>query len=320
MKRTHNQLRRFAPAIIFSAAILLPINALAAPNPPQYVNPYNSNSLISNYNYSGLHAYAGVNYQQFSNNGSTFAESSTGKSYNVSPNYHAGYNLGIGYLIPNRNTDFALSYSYLHTSDSSNAWAPSLTLSPTGLGPVSWASSSLTFNYNTVDLTAGHRFQLDNTFDINLYGGLNYTHLSRDMSTYGEGLGNEIRVSVGSSYNGYGPTFGVDGYCHPSASSPNFSIVGGLKPTVLYGTMSGYVNTNVNDVRLSDNIPNEKIVVPAIGAKLGLNYDLSYRKTDFNFQLGYQATTYFGVTKDSTYNNTTNASLQGVYFNVGFRF
>lgn len=43
-------------------------------------------------------------------------------------------------------------------------------------------------------------------------------------------------------------------------------------------------------------------------------------RTNFNLQLGYQVTEYFGVTRDTNYKTPNNGSLQGFYLNIGAGF
>lgn len=329
MEKIFKQPHFFTTALIICTSFLLPLQTFAQGN--VHTKPVDSSTVFysnTNYNYynnyntafNGWHGFIGINYEQFSNNGTAFAESSTNRLYNIDPTYQTGYNLGIGYLIPGKESDANLTYSHLHTSDSNSAWAPSLSVSPGSLGPVTWASSKLTFDYNAVNLTAGHMINYTPNFKANYYGGLNYTHLAKDMTIRGSGFGNEIYNDVGTSFNGFGPTFGMDGYCTPFNNYPNFNIIGSVNPTLAYGTMTGYVRTNFNDVRNSEGIPDEKIVVPIINSKLALNYDLPYKTTKLNFQLGYQLTELFGVTRETSYTNSVNASLQGAYFNVGIGF
>lgn len=303
----------------YSSLITFPVPGLAQENlanSPVLKMPY-----APNYQYlNGWSGYLGVNYLQFSNNGTTFAESSGGKNFNVNPDYHAGYNLGLGYENPASNNGINLDYMHLRASDFSNAHAPILNLFPDMLGPVTSAQSSVTYTYNSLDLTVKHKTYITNYLNLNLYGGLNYTSLQKDMKTTGDGLGNSLIIQVGTSFNGIGPTFGVNAFVNPLDPYPNFKVYGGFNPSMLYGTMSGYIHTTINDFRVSDSIPHEKIVVPALSAKLGMEYDYLYKNAKFNFNLGYQFTQYFNVTRDSSYNNTINASFQGLFFNFGLSY
>jgi len=270
---------------------------------------------------NGWYAHVGLPYQQFSNNSTTFAASSTNNNYNVSTSYHPNYDLGIGYHLPGRDSNIALDYTHLYGSDTSNVWDGSLTLSPGTTGPVNWAASRVTFNYDSLDLTAGHLINQGIRFAIYYYGGLNYTRFTKDVNIWGNGLGNTVFNQIGTSYNGFGPTFGMDGYCHPFDDFPNFSFYGGVQPSLLFGTMTGYQRTTINDVLTVESIPNERLVVPVLGSKLGINYDLPYKTMKWNLQLGYRLTELFGVTKDNnSYTTPVNASFQGPYFNLGVGF
>lgn len=286
-------------------------NAIAGPNSP------------SSPNLSGWSVNLGGSYQQFSNNGTAFAENSLNRTYNIDPDYHFGYNLGLGYHVPSKDSDIGLNYTHLNTSDKTSVWSDGLSLTTdTVVGPFGWVSGKNDFKYDSVDLTAGHQVGLSPSFGLNYYGGLNYTHLAKDMTLYGTNPGVDYTNNLGTNFNGFGPTFGMDGECHPFESSyPRFSVTGGVKASALYGTMTGYSRVNDNGIRSSDSIPNEKTVVPGVGAKLGLDYDLPLTGMNLKTELGYQLTEYFGVTKSSNYASTsTNASFQGAYLNLHARF
>lgn len=326
MEKSYHRQRLSVIACICCVSLLLPMPVLAQDKQVSGTTTNVNNSLFNatpskSLNLSGWSISAGIDYQQFSNNGTVYAESSTNKYYNVSPSYQTGFNLGVGYYIPVKNSDINLEYTHLRTSDTSNAWANSLTVSPGALGPVTWASSNVIFDYDSIDFTAGHNLPLHPNYGVNYYGGLNYTHLTKNMNINGNGLGNVIHNSVGTSFYGVGPTFGADTYCNPLSDNPNFTVYVGVQPSLLYGSMSGYVNTNVNDVRTSENIPSDKVVIPAVGAELGLNYVIPYNKTKFNLRLGYELKEFFGATRDGdNYNNAINASFQGLFFNVRATF
>lgn len=283
------------------------------------VMPGSSTSTLGpQYAMSGFYGSAGLNYQQFSNNGSTYTESSTSHNYNVNTDYHSGFNLEMGYHFGGtRNSNLQIDYTHLHTSDNSNASASSLTVSPDSSGPVNSASSALTFNYNNVYFTAGHAIPMTNNFVLYLYGGVNYMQLSRNMDITGDGLGNSIFNKVGTNFSGWGPTFGMDGYCEPFDEYPNFSVFGGVQPSLLYGTMSGFVHKRINTTYTEEIIPNENLVVPGLGGKLGVNYDIPYKDVKFKLQVGYQLTEYFNIARDANYNNPINSSLQGPFVNFG---
>lgn len=268
----------------------------------------------------------GFQYQQFSNNGSKFAETTTGNHYNVSPGYHGGYDFGIGYQLPRLNTEIKFNYMHLTTRDTSSVWANNLFLvgGSTDLGPITWAAATNKLTYDSFDLTAGHMIPITPQFSMGFYGGFNYTRLDRDMRSYGNGFDNDFRVSVGTAFNGFGPTFGAYGECDPFDiyGYPDFHVFGGAKGSFLYGTMSGYVRTFSNGDFHIENIPNDKIVVPAVGANLGIGYDFrlgSHYKLNTSF--GYSLTEYFGVTRDSTYGSSTNnASFQGLFLDFNLKF
>lgn len=321
--------------LIFAASLSASTLSFSDPNTPMStssVNPNQPYAVGTKYydkqpylNLQGWSGHLSWDYQKFSNNSTTFAENVPfeygqawhAKNFNANTSYHSGYDIGLGYNIPGRDTTVNFDYMYLHSSDSSNASGENLILFPTGVAGATSAHNSLTFNYDSVDLTAGHFINFTPLFKMNFYGGLNYSHLARNMTTHANNFDGDITIRGGFSYNGFGPTFGADGYCSPFSQYPNVSLFGGIKPSLLYGTRTNFVNSTIDNVYNNENLPDEKIVVPAIGAKLGLNYDIGYKDMKYNIQLGYSLTNYFGVGKDVSYSNDVNTSFQGFFLNLG---
>lgn len=300
-----NKFLAIIPSIILGSTLTISNEALA-----QSGNPYN-NGLATGQ--SGWTFKIGVPYVKFSNTGTEYA-SGEDRDYNIDTSYHVGYNLGIGYNIPSKNTIINLDYTHLQASDSDTLNMENLWVFH---NMVNTATGKIKYTYDSVDLTAGHTVSVMPTFDLYYYGGLNYTRLARDMTIEGND-GNDFYITkkLGTVFKGIGPEFGIDGTCHPAASAPGFGVVGGLKTVFPYGTLSSYKHVYENNEFYSDHIPDTKTVTPGFGAKLALEYDFSSSGIGWSAQLGYQSTTYFGIAKESSYSGSDiNVNFQGAYFN-----
>ncbi|VVC76426.1 hypothetical protein AQUSIP_17390 [Aquicella siphonis] len=309
MDITRKNFLRFIPAVILGSAFILSNQAFAEPN-----GGYNSGYAGGQ---NGWSFKVGLPYQKFSNNGTEYA-SSYDREYNIDTDYHLGYNLGIGYYLASKGSTINLDYTRLHATDSDSVYLDDLTIFQ---NPVTNATGKIKYSYDSVDLTAGHSVSISPTFDLYYYGGLNYTHLAKDMIISGNDVDDFYTRKSGTDFKGIGPEFGVDGTCRPIPSTPGFGVVGGLKTVFPYGNMSGYLRDYENDDVFNEHIPDTKIVAPGIGAKLALQYDFPTAGMNWSTQLGYQSTTYFGVTKDSSYSGTViNTNFQGLYFNLAGKF
>ncbi|RDI36676.1 Lpg1974 family pore-forming outer membrane protein [Aquicella lusitana] len=262
-------------------------------------------------------------YQQFSNNGTTYAETGSNKQFNVSPDFTTGYKVGLGYHVPDKDSDVEIGYRHLNTSDTSSVMGSDLwVIGGSTLGPATWAQGKSTFDYDSFDLTAGHKVKLSPSFDINYYGGLNYSHLKQELTSQGTGAGGaHFTNETGTTYDGFGPQFGIDGECHPFDSQPGFGVFGGLNTDLLYGKTSSYSRSDNNGTRSSIGIPDENVVVPAVGAEIGLRYNFNYNTMKLGGEIGYSATEYFNVIRDNNNTNSrNNASFQGGFAGVRVTF
>lgn len=255
----------------------------------------------------------GFPYLQFSNNGTIYAKSFNDQSFNVSPDYHLGINLFATYHT-RQGTDINFNYTHLRASDWSSV--EDTITSPTDLD---FASASNSYDYDSFDVTGGHLIPLTQNFNVNYFGGFNFTHLARDMNIFGSGL-NSYYANVGTSFNGFGPKFGLNGTCNPMIDMfPRLRVVGGVDAAFLYGTITSYDRVHLDQQEpIVDIIPNEKIVVPAVGGNIGVKYELPYYNGVKSWaELGYESKVYFNVIQDRSYSGADlDASLQGFYLNL----
>ena len=124
---------------------------------------------------------AGLNYQEFGNNGTQYATQDSNKEFNVDTDYHTGYFLDWMYHLEEKDSDVGFDYNHLRASDSSSLTGNNIQIQPGGLGTATWASGMTTFTYDSFDLKAGHTVKLSPSFSLGYYGGLNYTRLEKEL-------------------------------------------------------------------------------------------------------------------------------------------
>jgi opacity protein-like surface antigen len=301
-------------AVVSIVTIVAPVALFAMPPKPELSPQYTPTS--------GWDVTVGINYARFSNNDSSFAESDAFDNYheyNINNGYHVGYNFGLGYHMPSKGSDLRLDYMHLSTSDNAHVETDDLYIVS---GPVNSASGKLSYDLDKWDLSAGHNIDLTPKFSVGYFGGLNYTSLDREMTIYGtDAEFDNHSAKVGTEFRGVGPMFGMTGYCHPMDSYPMFDVFGGVSTAFPYGNLSTHKRVYENDEYDNSDIPSEKMVVPVIGAKLGVEYTVPFNNNvQLNMQLGYQSTTLLGVAKNYSGDNASNVTEQGFFFNLNPRF
>lgn len=295
------------------AFTVLPVTLFAMPPKPEISPQYTPSS--------AWNATLGVNYARFSNNDSAFAESESSddyRVYNIHNDYHTGYNFGLGYHLPNKNSDLRVDYSHFQSDDSSHVSGDDLYFFS---GPVESVGAKLSYEYNKLDFSAGHQIDLTPKFSVGYFGGIDYTTLSREMKISGREDGFNTRtLKAGTEFRGVGPMFGMNGSCHPSDEYPGFGVFGGVNTAFPYGNLSTHERYYENDEMHRAYLPDDKIVVPVVGANLGVEYNLPINKINWNMQLGYQSTTLFGAARDYSGSSSSNVTQQGVFLNLNPRF
>ncbi len=321
------------------ARLLIALSALGfvtAAN-AQLTPDYDTPAYVSNGGpFSSLHGWhinGGMLFNKFSNNGTEYvtqqlinpnASLVVNNIFSLNTQNHLGYMAGIGYFYDGLDSEIDLSYSQLNSSDTSTVHGAnlfSLVDSPVGLSAWETGRNS----YASMSLTGGHLVRFSPFFDFYYYGGLNYTHLSRNFDVFVPvtGLIN-FPGAFGTSFNGFGPTFGLNGSIHPFyfCDWTNFTLSGELQASFLYGTVTSYARNRFQEIgdpelRTLIRYAPVKGIVPAFTGKLALNYIIPMPIASLMITGGYQAIDLLKVTKDSQdfLSNLSNAALYGFYLN-----
>lgn len=190
----------------------------------------------------------------------------------------------VGYLFPYTGNDMTADYTYLRSGD-----AASLDL-------------------DTADLEVGQRLSTG-AFDIRLFSGIRYIHLSSDLDISTEGN----PQSLTSLFHGFGPRFGADTRYQLCGDS-GFGLDAHLNAAFLVGETNTKYQSQSHTISANSNR-----VVPEFDAKLGFDYTypISSTKSAFVFELGYQTSNYVHAINNNL-NNSGDANLDGVYLDFKY--
>lgn len=264
----------------------------------------------------------GGKYQQYSDNGTNFASSfstightTSSSDFNVHQDYHFGYNLGLAYFLPYKGSSLNLDYSNLNATDSRTITGDHLTVEGEN---VITTTGQTKFSTGLFNLTLQQLFALNPYIDLTLYGGLNYTHITKDMViTADRDNFSRFRIEAGTSFNGIGPVFGIDAVIYPFTDYYHrIGVVGDLQGLFPYGKLSGYLQEFEDNDTFTKYVPSEKVFLPGTKAKLGLRFDVS-GNGQYILDAGYEAYISSDATKTADYSGmTSNISYRGIYLNL----
>ncbi|KGP63364.1 membrane protein [Legionella norrlandica] len=246
------------------------------------------------------------------------------------PNYQAGFNLGGRYVFADSGSDVQFNWSHLRTNDTNNVFVnpTSQWISPfsqtgtpptpsgqiTGVALLKLAHSSLSFNYDAVNLDIGKFVNFGSKLQTRLFTGLGSAWIEEELISTFRGFSLPIlSLNNTSTYKGVGPRLGF----HNSYNIKNgFNLVGQLAGAVLYGRMqpAQYQFTGTSEQLIIARIfvnreglanPSVNQLVPALDAKLGLSYLYALKQGyELNFEAGYMGALYFNPL--SSYETNTN--------------
>ena len=170
-----------------------------------------------------------------------------------SSEWNSGFQVGLGYIFPQRSQwDILLNWTWFHSDAKKSASAsdPTLTqhsLKPTWLpflmGPQAFdAAGHWSLKYDTLDLLLGRDFFLGRWLSFHPQAGIRGAHLHQDYhaayhGAYNDGMGallplGETSFDATWTYNGIGVRFGTDGEWHINSY---VSVVANGFLSILYG-------------------------------------------------------------------------------------
>ena len=253
---------------------------------------------------------------------------------NISPDYHWGFLLQLGYVFPNTGNDVRINWTRLHDNGDTNSSAvhgsavDSVDVETIfgeflGLddGDVLHAKGEATYQFDAVDFDFGQFINIGNSLQTRLFAGLRWARLNNDLSYayHGTAFLDELLVSThtfhasaesDSSFNGVGPLFGVSANYEVGYG---FGVSGTLDAALLVGNLDLSQSDHSLEVLTSNgsitnesvenfNDGSENVIAPAFDAKLGVNYNYAMSNgMQFMLELGYQVSKYFDVIETGSY-------------------
>lgn len=247
----------------------------------------------------------------------------------INPGYHAGFNLGAGYVFPCSGNDLQLNWSHLNTSDSQNVHVIPTTqwISPfsqtgtppelgeiTGVASLKRAHADAKFYYDAVNLDVGQYVDFGCRMRLRIFSGLSGVRIQEKLTSTFRGLPLPVlSFNNTASYTGVGPRLGVYN---------TFSIYRGLNFVSQFAGALLIGHSNPAEYKFTGSSAelaligiaknNEKIasshstdIVSALDAKLGLSYvfDMS-QCSQLTIEGGYMAALY--VHPLQSYETNTN--------------
>jgi major outer membrane protein len=231
--------------------------------------------------------------------------------FDLHPDYHFGFDLGLCGVFHSRNSNFAINWEHFK---SCTAAAYTVDVSANDMiGPLSSigpdaalytrAQGKVTFNFNEVNIHYGQYVNLGLCTQLNVYAGISIAQIKQHLSTIysgaGSGTGTISRTTfVPSSFMGAGPQAGLD-FAYTIARG--FNIAGKFTAALLVGTAknhTAFASTSPVLVALGDPSPNLQRtcvenrvqMIPSFGERLGLAYFCSFCENYMaKIEVGYEA-------------------------------
>jgi hypothetical protein len=251
----------------------------------------------------------------------------------LKPRHHTGFNLGAQYACPNTGSDLALNWSHLRTLDHMHvAVNPSTQptvqwvspFSQTGTAPVNGnvtgisqlksANASVRFHYDALNFEIANHVDFGCNMNMRFFTGLSGVRIKETLLFTFKGQPNPVLSFDNTArYKGIGPRLGV---CNTYDLCYGLNFISQLAGALFVGHArpAQYKFAGSSDALALVGIPvnreyvsskRERQLVPAIDAKLGLNYVHCLAQGDLlTLEFGYMAALY--VNPLSTYETNTN--------------
>lgn len=270
----------------------------------------------------------------------------TGTRHNNNFKFDSGYRIGGAYLFENVNRELRLSYTDLKSSKSKTIAGDFLTAtngSPDLIDDLGiftgTAASSLHFHYQNIDLMFAQQIYDCSNFSFAVEAGLEAVELRlRETDTYTITGGAIGVATLSSRTNAIGPKVGLamsyqlmDDCGYNACSTGTLSLNFCSSASLLAADSKDSVSSTLGDTDLLD-VSSRKSwrVVPAMKARVGLEYDTAFSCGDAAFEIGYEFTSFlrgiqktrFSDTGAEGYSSTDfyNFDMQGLYISASLTF
>jgi len=272
-----------------------------------------------------------------------------GKRKSNDLNFHSGYRVGGDYLFCDCNRAIQVTYTNLNFKQNKTVtgdylWATNGPVTLTGYFSdySGSAKSHIKFEYQNLDAFYAQQLFECCGLDFGVQLGLEAVELKLNETDTYIGPVETGLVHQHSKTNGIGPKIGFSvGYnlfestdCDcASRLSLNFLTAGSLLASDTKAHIDAEVNTDGTSTSVLD-VSNKKDwrVIPALHARVGLNYDMVFSCVEASLEVGYEFTSFLrGLTRTSfpdrligvsgmSFSNFYNFDMQGLYVSGNVTF
>lgn len=238
------------------------------------------------------------------------------KVLKVSPDFHPGFEVGIGFTLNDANIGIGANWQRLHCEDSDSFQASNAAGHMVGpffdIGPNSAsykiAKGKAISHFDEVDVTFSKQLCFFNNFHVRFYAAASFLRIRQSLqSTYSNVAGTVIRkVKINSTYTAGGPQIGLDydyriykGFFFSGCSILSL-FAGQMKNATTYQsftpelTLIGLAQPN----KQATKIPNQTELVPAFEQKLGFSYLAIWKQLKATFEIGYRFQVYIDAVQN----------------------
>lgn len=263
-------------------------------------------------------------------------ESPNWNIYDIHPDYHFGFDLGIRALFHNRCTNLALNWVHFKSSDCARHIVPIETdmigpffeIGPDAT-PYKAARGTVHFDFNAVNLTYGQLVNFGDCLQTNIFVGINVTSLKECLSAiYTATTADTARtITTPMNFVGAGPQVGLD-FAYHIIKGLNLTgrfaasiVAGPAKNHTVYSSVSPLLAefdiTPPNTQRTC--VQNRTLVVPVLDERLGIAYFVPFcEHYMMKLEVGYEALIYISALQSvdmgsEVINIIPNADTVGVF-------
>ncbi len=255
--------------------------------------------------------------------------------------WNKGLRLGIGYVFASTGHDIALIYTTYHTLATSQAQGVVASsfdgnyfannTNGASLGPT-YQSAAIRwqFYYKTLDLIAGHRFNLKHELQFHPYVGLRLASINQSIfsnwyhpttpTTFSSATEN-----LKNNFFGIGPSIGID-TTWPlfPGNSQSISLMGNFIGALLYGHWHfSDIYANNTPVNININVSSVNGAAPMLGGLLGFQWTKQFAHSSLSASIGYEVQAWFNQIQFYSLNGgrfNRSTFIQGGDFEVQYHF
>jgi hypothetical protein len=233
--------------------------------------------------------------------------------HSINPDYHFGFNVGIGMMSHCTNMDLRMSWEHFHSTDSevslistSNMIGPFFEIGPDASPYNHKAKGTVVFHFDQANITSGLYVNFGDRLKTNLFGGVNFARIKETLTSFYQNDTSTIyrKIVTPSLFTGAGPQLGmnfaykiVEGF-HLTGRSSGSLLVGPQKNnTTFKSTSPALTGLGITPPNYQTTKGGQKTqVVPGFEGNLGLSYVFNFcDHYMIKLEAGYKAEIYLNA-------------------------